>query len=149
MRDPTRRELFLQNRLAVASTLIYDLSQLISGKPGYSISSLQVECETFFSETRISLLAEIAEEEKAESRTSAPSAEASGAVWKSAGWTGWQQTSPAEVAKEANLSPPLPPEESPEVSSNPSSGGMTSTQELSRDKLISQIKASLNMRPRL
>ena len=52
MREPSRRELFLQNRLALSSSLLYECTQLISGKSSPDLKTLIIECELFFSETR-------------------------------------------------------------------------------------------------
>lgn len=143
MREPSRRELFLQNRLALSSSLLYECTQLISGKANPDLKTLIIECELFFSETRTLLLAEIQEEEAAESPTSAPPAGKSGAVWESDSWTGWQQASSASPADSDSENPPesTPPQDH---SSNPSPGGQS--REALQDSLISRIRASWNMR---
>ena len=144
MREPSRRELFLQNRLALSSSLLYECTQLISGKANPDLKTLIIECELFFSETRTLLLAEIAEEEEAaESPTSAPPAGKSGAVWESDSWNGWQQALNARSveSEEENLPESTPPQDH---SSNPSPGGQS--REASQDSLISRIRASWNMR---
>lgn len=146
MREPSRRELFLQNRLALSSSLLYECTQLISGKANPDLKTLIIECELFFSETRTLLLAEIAEEEaQAELPTSAPPAGKSGAVYQSDSWTGWQQASSASPADSGSENPPesTPPQDH---SSNPSLGGTPETPNPSQDSLISRIRASWNMR---
>lgn len=84
MREPTERELFLQNNLATAAVLLYRASRAMAVGSAKEQQLLVIECNQWFSEMRESLSGEISSEEtqKATS-TSAPPAERLGEGWKS------------------------------------------------------------------
>lgn len=139
MREPSRRELFLQNRLALASTLLFSCSQVLSGHSKENRATLLIECEAFFSETRSLLAAEIAAETaEEESRSSAPPAERSGGEWNWEEWTGQQQTGSAQ--SDAGIKEKT----SPGAFSEFSPGGIPSTEEPSPNNLIARIRHSLS-----
>jgi hypothetical protein len=54
---PTRRELFLQNRLAMASVLLFRCTRVLGRDP--QSQSLLIECEDYFQETREQIRREI------------------------------------------------------------------------------------------
>ena len=140
-----RREILLSNRLALASTLLYECSQILSGKTRASIPTLVHECELFFSETKSLLAAELSRETaEAESRTSAPPAEKSGAEFTPAPQIGWRRISPAEPA----VFPTAEPDSAPALTSNPSHGGVIPVNPPdSQSSLIARIKLSFSTKP--
>jgi hypothetical protein len=81
MPQPTNRELFLQNRLAIAAGLLFQVTKHLSpSHPGQTL--LRAECEAFFSETRSLLREELrrdGEEGKKSTSSAAPTVESSGA----------------------------------------------------------------------
>lgn len=138
---PSNREIFLQNRLALCATLLYETTQVISGKSRPNLPTLILECELFFSETKSLLAAELAAEAEA-LRISAQAAAKYGVKSASTGWTGWQREFLAETVEILQASA-----EPPEVSSNPSVGGTTEMDPHWRANLIKRIQASLNTKP--
>ena len=84
MRDYSERELLLQNLLATAATLVYRASRAMGEGNLVSQKVLVIECEAWFSETKLSLSAALASEATAPViPTPARPAENSGDVWKS------------------------------------------------------------------
>lgn len=134
---PTRRELFLQNRLAMAASLLYRVAKALARvSPN---NPLVIECETFFSETRSSLAAELAAPEPAAMPTSVKSAVKSGAGSDWVHPNGWP--SPG-LAKTTEVIPDKPLE----ASSNPLSGGTTSTEIPSNPNSETPVPNSFAMR---
>ena len=138
MRDNSARELLLQNRLALAATLLFQASQILNGREKCNLPILLLEIEGFFSETKNLLAAELAAEVRAAAMpTSAPPAEKSGERWRQEGFNGWQ--SPFRV--------PLPTpgiEEtlSPAHSSLPLSGGTTAMEPALLNNFAERIRLS-------
>lgn len=139
----TPRELFLQNRLAVSATLLYQASRILNGKERCNLPILLLEIESFFAETKRLLAAEIGRETKTgDMPTSAPPAGRSGERWRQAGFNGWQSPFPVPPPTEE-----VEGELSPAPSSPPSSGGTPPTGELWRISFAARIKLSLNTKP--
>jgi hypothetical protein len=114
---PTPTELFLQNRLALASSLLFQITRHLSRSPDPKSQTLLIECEHFFSETKRLLAAELSRAPgKGASPIAAEPAEKSGAGSFWAPPTGFSPIS------SANCTPP--PLVSEEVFSDPSSGGI-------------------------
>jgi hypothetical protein len=55
------RELFLQNRFAMAAVLLHRCYTLLGRDKGFASAALVIECEDFFEETRDMLIAELEE----------------------------------------------------------------------------------------
>jgi hypothetical protein len=145
MREPSRRELFLQNRLALSSTLLFSTVQVLSGKSNEDRRALIIECETFFSETARLLAAEIeAEMERAESPISAPPAEKYGVALNWVSPNGPPQSTP--VPCDAACCPGDDPS-SPALSSASSPGGIPSTEIPWQVSLIARIQTSFITKP--
>ena len=141
--EPSKRELFLQQRLALCATLLYDASQIVRGKSPASIPTFLVECELFFSETKSLLAAELAREaEKAVLPISALPAVRPGAVWTSPGWNGWRPAFPAQ-----NVEPFPATADAPVLSSNPSLGGTPKMAPPSQVNFSTRIKLSFSTKP--
>ncbi len=84
MREPTERELFLQNLLATSAILVYRSAKAMASGNTAEQQLLVIECNQWFSETRASLLGEISSEEtRRDTSTSARPAEMPGEKWKS------------------------------------------------------------------
>jgi len=142
MRDPSRRELFLQNRLALASTLLYSCAQVLSGRSGESRAVVLTECELFFWETRSLLAAEIEAETAAEAlRTSAPAAPGFGGEWNWEQWTGRRESGPAPPPAEEPA-----PLSAPGHLSNSSPGGTLLTENPSPPSLATRVRNSYGMK---
>jgi hypothetical protein len=142
--EHSRRELFLQQRLALCATLLYDASQIVRGKSPANIPTFLVECELFFSETKSLLAAELARgAAKAALPISAQPAARPGAVWTSPGWNGWQPASPAIYA-----APLQDTEAAPAPSSSPSPGGTNPTENPSPLNFSMRIKLSFSTKPK-
>lgn len=140
--SPNPREVFLQNRLAVSATLLYQAARVLSGKEKCDLPILLLEIESFFGETKRLLIAEIDQEAKREvTPISAPPAAKSGERWRQEGFNGWQSPFP--------VPPPTPitGELSPAPSSPPLSGGTPQMGELWRISFAARIKLSLNTKP--
>ncbi len=86
MREPTDRELYLQNLLATSAVLVYRSAKAMAAGSYQEQQLLVIECNQWFSEVKSSLSAEI---RSAESRrvipTPAPPAESNGVAWKRGG----------------------------------------------------------------
>jgi hypothetical protein len=115
---------------------------MLAGKTREDRQTLIIECDTFFSETRSLLAAELEAETAAEaSRTSARAAENSGVAWNWEAWSGLAPQSPAQSPAEKTDEP-----SAPEVSSESSPGGINSTESPSLSSLISRVKNSYGTR---
>lgn len=142
MHEPTRRELFLQNRLALSSTLLFSCSQVLQGRSSEDRRALIIECEHFFSETARLLAAELqAETAKAESPTSAPPAGKSGAALNWAHPNGPPQPClvPSPAESDGDIISPVPSLEF-------SPGGTPETESPSPTSLITRIRLSYTMK---
>lgn len=144
MREPSKRELLLQNRLALASTLLFSCAKVLSGRSNENRAVLLIECESFFSETKSLLTAAIAQEtERAESPTSAPAAGKSGGAWNWEAWTGYVPPGPAPTPAPEDVEGP---QSAPAPSSESSLGGINSTEPPSGISLITRIRNSYGMK---
>jgi len=114
---PTPREVYLQNLLAMAATLLFRATTELRSGSLVSQKLLVIECEAWFSETRNSLTAALSAEVYEVSPTSAEPAETSGDEFsspvKDVGWSRPPLANPTEIG------------ESEGVSSSPSSTGTT------------------------
>jgi len=132
MKPPSKRELLLQNQLAMCAVLLFRVRETLS--PSTKTEALIIEIEHFFSEAKLSL-AEALEQEATTppSRTFAPPVETSGAgsYWVPAAGTRYQYA--AENTEE-------------EVSSPPSSGGITPTEKPMTPNLAPSPRTSFGMR---
>ena len=138
---PTPRELFLQNRLAVCASLLFRITRYLLKDGSSKGQSLLIECELFFSETKSLLAAELHSEA---SRPKATPTAANPAAKSGAG-SYW-------IPSNGSLSPgpaPIMPgtmDKSPVPSSNPSSGGISSTETPSPSNSPTQARTLFAMR---
>lgn len=58
----SKRELFLQNRLAMASVLLYECTRELKRSHSLRAEGLLIECETYFNETRKQIQQEMTNE---------------------------------------------------------------------------------------
>jgi hypothetical protein len=117
MRPLSDRELLLQNLLAMGSVLLFRSAQAMRSGDRATQIGLVIECEAWFSETRVSLSQVLNSEDSVGSGTSAPPAESAGVKWNSP--PGDNTSSPSSPANSTE-----PPTESEDTSSPPSSGGL-------------------------
>ncbi len=125
MREPTDRELYLQNLLATSAILVYRSAKAMASGNAQEQQLLVIECNQWFSETRASLLGEISSEEtrKATSTFVAPAATL-GEKWKSP--SGETTSSPPGLASNTET-----PSTVGEVSSTESPGSIIPRKETS------------------
>lgn len=120
MRDPTPRELLLQNLLARSTVLLFQTAKALERSADPQHQTLVIECQNWFSEARQSISGAIRSEAPPAGMPSpAPIAGNSGENSK---WTGWAS---------AGSSPPIPAKTIPQPSagaapsSTGSAGGIT------------------------
>lgn len=122
MREPSLRELFLQNLLARSSTLLYEAVQILDeNATGAQRALLVIEAQTWFRETRTALIQALeAPEDVGATSTPAVSAVNNGQNWKS------PVNIPASTSSTGLAENTEQNTNSGERSSNPSFGGNSS-----------------------
>lgn len=139
MQSYTPRELALQNLLAVGSILLFRSAQAMRSGDIRTQATLVIECETWFSETRLSLSALISEEARV---TFGPvrSAATLGENWKAPPDSGG--SSPASDAISTNL-----PSSEGDHSSRASPGADTMPPKTSRKPSTNPLSYFLGTKP--